>query len=95
MEENQKLFLAEDWGIVGLVLQLETRFNEVGKQFPIAALQALSGISKCRKQMITSGACFHLRQLVDMEVHGARRLLDRLEGGKLRSIISKTLMVSI
>ncbi|KAG0570009.1 hypothetical protein KC19_6G132200 [Ceratodon purpureus] len=94
VEENQKLFLAEDGGIGGLVLQLETRFNEVGKQYPVAALQALSGHGKCRKEMITSGACFHLRQLADMEVPGARRLLDRLEGGKLRNIITKTLMVS-
>lgn len=93
-EENRKLFLAEDWGIIGLVLLLDTRFKEVGKQFPIAALQALSGNAKCRKQMVTAGACYHLRQLADKEVTGARRLLDRLSTSKLRSIISKTLLVS-
>jgi len=57
VEENRKLFLAEDWGIIGLVLLLDTRFQEVGKQFPIAALLALSGNAKCRKQMATAGAC--------------------------------------
>jgi hypothetical protein len=93
VEENRKLFLAEDWGIVGLVLLLDTRFQEVGKQYPIAALQALSGNAKCRKQMVTAGACYHLRQLADMDVTGAKRLLDRLITGKFRSIISKTLMV--
>ena len=41
-----------------------------------------------------SGACYHLRQLADKEVPGAAKLLDKLEGGKLKSIISKTLMVS-
>ncbi|XP_024370355.1 uncharacterized protein [Physcomitrium patens] len=93
-EENRKLFLAEDWGIIGLVLLLDTRFKEVGKQFPIAALQALSGNAKCRKQMVTAGACYHLRQLADKEVTGARRLLDRLSTSKLRSIISKTLLIN-
>lgn len=94
VEENRKLFLAEDWGIIGLVLLLDTRFQEVGKQFPISALQALSGNAKCRKQMVTAGACYHLRQLADMDVTGAKRLLDRLVTGKFRSIISKTLMMN-
>ncbi|XP_024399717.1 uncharacterized protein [Physcomitrium patens] len=92
-EENRKYFLAEDWGIVGLVLLLDIRYKEVKKQFPIAALQALSGNAKCRKQIVTAGACYHLRQLADMKVTGARRLLDRLGTGKLRSIFSKTLMI--
>ena len=77
------------------MLLLDTRFREVSKQFPIAALQALSGSAKCRKQMVTAGACYHLRQLADMGVTGAKKLLDRLVTGKFRSIISKTLMVRI
>lgn len=95
MEENQKLFLVEEWGVVGLVQQLDICFHVevVGKRFPVAALQALAGISKCRKQMVTAGSCFHLRRLAEKAVPGSRRLLERLEGGKLRSIISKTLMV--
>lgn len=95
IEENRKLFLAEDWGIIGLVLLLDTRLQEVRKQFPVAALQALAGNAKCRKQMVTAGACYHLRLLSDMEVRGAKRLLDRLVTGKLRNMLSKTLLVSI
>lgn len=95
VEENRKLFLAEDWGIIGLVLLLDTRLQEVRKQFPVAALQALAGTAKCRKQMVTAGACYHLRLLSDMDVRGAKRLLDRLVTGKLRNMISKTLLVSV
>ncbi|XP_024401407.1 uncharacterized protein [Physcomitrium patens] len=94
VEENRTHFLAEDWGIVGLVLLLDTRLQEVSKQYPIAALQALSGSARCRKQMATAGACYHLRQLADMEVAGAKRLLDRLITGKFRSIITRTLMIN-
>lgn len=95
VEENRKLFLAEDWGIIGLVLLLDTRLQEVRKQFPVAALQALAGNAKCRKQMVTAGACYHLRLLSDMEVRGAKRLLDRLVTGKIRNMLTKTLLVSI
>ena len=45
--------------------------------------------------MVTAGACYHLRLLSDMEVRGAKRLLDRLVTGKLRNMLTKTLLVSI
>ncbi|CAK9190602.1 unnamed protein product [Sphagnum troendelagicum] len=93
VEDNRKLFMSEEWSVVGLVLLLDTRLPGVAKQFPIAALHALAGNAKCRKQMMAAGACYHLRVLADMEITGAKRLLDRLVIGKLRSIMARTLLV--
>jgi vacuolar protein 8 len=95
VEDNRKLFMSEEWSVVGLVLLLDTRLPGVAKQFPIAALHALAGNAKCRKQMMAAGACYHLRVLADMEITGAKRLLDRLVIGKLRSIMTRTLLVSM
>ncbi len=94
VEDNRELFMAEEGSVIGLVLLLDTRFPGVAKQFPIAALQPLAGNAKCRKQMMAAGVCNHLYVLADMEITGAKRLLDRLATGKLRSIIRRTLLVS-
>ncbi|CAK9217446.1 unnamed protein product [Sphagnum troendelagicum] len=92
VEDNRELFMAEEGSVIGLVLLLDTRFPGVAKQFPIAALQPLAGNAKCRKQMMAAGVCNHLYVLADMEITGAKRLLDRLATGKLRSIIRRTLL---
>jgi vacuolar protein 8 len=83
MEDNQKLFMSDEWNVIGLVLFLDTWFLGVAKQFPIVALHALACNEKCRKQMITTGACYHLYVLANMEITRAKQLLDRLIIGKL------------
>jgi len=90
VEDNRKLFMSEEWSVTGLVLLLDTRFPGVAKQFPIAALHILASNAKCRKQIMAAGACYHLRVLADMEITGAKRLLDRLVTGKLRTLITRT-----
>ncbi|KAG6557796.1 hypothetical protein Mapa_000563 [Marchantia paleacea] len=89
VESNCKEFMHEEQGIAGLVQLLDVRNTTVSKQFPIAALSALVGTAKCRKQMVAAGACLHLRSLAEGDVSGSRRLLERLERGKLLRIFSR------
>ncbi|KAL2621339.1 hypothetical protein R1flu_001544 [Riccia fluitans] len=89
IESNCREFMHERQGIAGLVQLLDSRNTTVAKQFSIAALCALASSAKCRKQMVTAGACLRLRALAEGEVSGARRLLERLERGKLLRIFSR------
>ncbi|CAM6123986.1 unnamed protein product [Calypogeia fissa] len=89
VESNCKEFMYEEQGIPGLVQLLDIRNTTIAKQFPISALTALVGSAKCRKQMVVAGACVHLRALADTDVAGSKRLLERLERGKLLRMFSR------
>lgn len=90
VESNRKEFLQEDKGISGLVALLDSRNMSISKQYPISALSTLVQHSRCRKQMVSAGACYHLGMLAQRDIAGAKRLLERLERGRLRSIFSRT-----
>lgn len=85
-DSNRRAFCKEDRSISRMVQLLDPSNVSVAKKFPISALLCLSGSKKCRKQMIAAGARTYLGKLADVEVIGARKLLERLDGGKLWSL---------
>jgi hypothetical protein len=60
-----------------------------GKKHAIVCLLMLSSSKKSKKLMISHGAVGYLKKLSEMEVAGAKKLLERLERGKLRSLFSR------
>ncbi|EEF22076.1 hypothetical protein RCOM_2083150 [Ricinus communis] len=52
-----------------------------------AAAKALSNL--VLKQMIAAGASVHLKKLVEMDVEGAKKLLDGLGRGKIWGVFAR------
>ncbi|MCO5592282.1 hypothetical protein L7F22_046281 [Adiantum nelumboides] len=82
IDGNRRVFCKEERSITRVVQLLDVS-SSVAKRYPISVLLSVAGKKKCRKQMVAAGASIYLVKLVETEVHGARKLLDRLEGGKM------------
>eukprot|EP00250_Pteridium_aquilinum_P018010 c23894_g1_i1 orf=525-2216(-) len=85
VDSNRRAFCREERSIAKMVQLLDPSTPSVAKKYPIMALLCVSGKKKCRKQMVATGACIHLAKLVEIET-SARKLLERLEGGKMWSL---------
>eukprot|EP00249_Psilotum_nudum_P000446 c12080_g1_i1 orf=547-2250(+) len=83
LERNRREIRKEENCILGMVRLLDPSNQNISKKYPISVLLCLAGSKKCRKLMISAGACGRLEKLAEMEVLGARKLLDRLEKGGL------------
>lgn len=83
VDSNCRAFLKEERSISRMVQLLDPSNQSVAKKFPISALLCLAGKKKCRKQMVAAGACGYLTKLAELETTGAKKLLERLEGGKM------------
>lgn len=55
----------------------------------VSCLLALSSSKRCRKSMVSCGAVGYLKKLPETDVPGVRKLIERLERGKLRSLFSR------
>uniref|UniRef100_A0ACD5WR17 Uncharacterized protein n=1 Tax=Avena sativa TaxID=4498 RepID=A0ACD5WR17_AVESA len=87
---NAREVRMDERGVPSLVQLLDPSPANTAKKYAIACLLALSSAKRCKRMMISHGAIGYLKKLTDMEVIGARDLLERLEErGKLRSIFSK------
>lgn len=89
VQTNRKEFIKDDKSVSRLVQLLDPRNQTVAKKFPLSALLALSTSKTCRKKIATAGACQHLQKLAEMEVAGAKKILQRLAGSRLRNIFSR------
>lgn len=85
VDGNRRAFCKEERGIVGIVQLLDSS-SGAAKKYPVSVLLCVAGKKKCRKQMVAAGACTHLTKLAEVDTHGARKLLERLEGGKMWSL---------
>lgn len=84
---NAREVRRDERSVPSLVQLLEPSPANTAKKYAIACLLSLSPAKRCKKLMISHGAIGYLKKLSDMEVAGARDLLERLEErGKLRSI---------
>ncbi|KAE8806253.1 hypothetical protein D1007_17686 [Hordeum vulgare] len=84
---NAREVRRDERSVPSLVQLLEPSPANTAKKYAIACLVSLSPAKRCKKLMISHGAIGYLKKLSDMEVAGARDLLERLEDrGKLRSI---------
>ncbi|CAN1157544.1 U-box domain-containing protein 3 [Linum perenne] len=72
--------------VPSLVQLLEASPQNTAKKYAVACLSGLSSSRKCRKMMVSYGASGYLKKLSEMDVAGSRKLLERLERGKLRSL---------
>ncbi|GLJ13072.1 hypothetical protein SUGI_0204630 [Cryptomeria japonica] len=89
VETNRREFVKDDKSVARLVQLLDPRNQTVAKKFPLSALLALSTSKSCRKKIAMAGACQHLQKLAEMEVTGAKKILQRIAGSRLRNIFSR------
>ncbi|XP_034577017.1 uncharacterized protein [Setaria viridis] len=86
---NAREVRKDDKGVPRLVQLLDPSPANTAKKYAIACLLTLSAAKRCKKLMISHGAIGYLKKLSDMDVAGARKLLERLERGSLRSLFSR------
>ncbi|XP_022872348.1 protein CELLULOSE SYNTHASE INTERACTIVE 1-like isoform X2 [Olea europaea var. sylvestris] len=79
----------DDKSVPNLVALLDPSPQNTAKKYAVSCLMLLSSSKKCKKLMISYGAIGYLKKLTDMEIPGAKKLLERLERGVLKSLFSK------
>ncbi|KAF5744346.1 hypothetical protein HS088_TW08G00949 [Tripterygium wilfordii] len=79
----------DDKSVPNLVQLLDPSPQSTAKKYAVSCLMSLSSSKKCKKLMISYGAIGYLKKLSEMDVPGAKKLLERLERGKLRSLFSR------
>ncbi|GLT65997.1 hypothetical protein SLA2020_383930 [Shorea laevis] len=79
----------DDKSVPNLVQLLEPSPQNTAKKYAVSCLSSLSSSKKCKKLMISYGAIGYLKKLSEMDIHGAKKLLERLERGRLRSMFSR------
>ncbi|KAM7275456.1 hypothetical protein ACFE04_017322 [Oxalis oulophora] len=92
VRSNRKEFVRDEKSVMRLVLMLDPKNEIVSKKFPLAvATSVLSGGSNgCRKRLMAAGAHQHLQTLSEMDIAGAKKALQRLQGNRLKRIITRT-----
>ncbi|KAI3435254.1 uncharacterized protein J3R85_006165, partial [Psidium guajava] len=85
---NRKTFRKDAKGVASTVLLLDPSIQNLDKRYPVAMLTSLVHSSKCRKQMVTRGACAYLQKLVEMEVEGAKKLYDSISRGRIWDVFA-------
>lgn len=86
---NRRIFQKEERGIFNIVQILDPLVHNLDKKYPVSVLLLLAHSKKCRKQMISAGACLHLQKLVEMDVEGAKKLLESLGRGKFWGVFAR------
>lgn len=87
---NRRLFRKEDRGIAATVQLLDPYIHNLEKKYPVLILLSIAQSNKCRRQMIAAGAGAYLSKLVEVEVEGAKKLLESLGRGKLWGVFVRT-----
>ncbi|XP_073151457.1 uncharacterized protein [Henckelia pumila] len=75
--------------VPNLVALLDPSPHNTAKKYAVSCLSLLSSSKKCKKLMVSYGAIGYLKKLTEMEVPGAKKLLERLERGKLKSLFNR------
>ncbi|XP_021286063.1 uncharacterized protein LOC110417832 [Herrania umbratica] len=86
---NRKVFRKDERGIVNAVQLLDPLIQNLDKKYPVLILSELVHSKKCRKQMVAAGACVYLQKLVEMNVEGAKKLLESLSRGKIWGVFAR------
>ncbi|XP_028759135.1 LOW QUALITY PROTEIN: vacuolar protein 8-like [Neltuma alba] len=87
--QNRREVRRNDKSVPNLVQLLDPSPQNSAKKYAISCLCSLSSSRKCKRLMIAYGAIGYLKKLKEMDIPGAKMLLDRLERGKLRSLFSR------
>lgn len=75
--------------VPNLVSLLDSSAQNTCKKHAVCCLLMMSSSKKCRKAMVSHGAVGYLKKLSESDVPGAKKLVERLEKGKLRSLFSR------
>ncbi|GAB2290958.1 hypothetical protein Dimus_025215 [Dionaea muscipula] len=88
---NTREVKKDDRSVPNMVQLLDPSPQNTAKKYAVSCLLVLSSNNKCKKLMISYGAIGYLKKLSGsgMEVPGAKKLLERLERGKLRSLFGR------
>ncbi|XP_030439650.2 uncharacterized protein LOC115661542 [Syzygium oleosum] len=86
---NRKIFRKDAKGVTSAVLLLDPSIQNLDKRYPVSILTSLAHSKKCRKQMVTGGACANLQKLVEMDVEGAKKLYDSISRGKIWDVFTR------
>ncbi|PIA49635.1 hypothetical protein AQUCO_01300421v1 [Aquilegia coerulea] len=89
LSQNCREVKRDEKSVPNLVQLLDPSPQNTAKKYAVSCLGSLSSSKKCKKLMISYGAIGYLKKLSDMEIPGAKKLLERLERGKLRSLFSR------
>ncbi|XP_010278535.1 PREDICTED: armadillo repeat-containing protein 4-like [Nelumbo nucifera] len=89
LAQNCREVKRDEKSVPNLVQLLDPSPQNTAKKYAICCLSYLSSSKKCKRLMISYGGIGYLKKLSEMEVPGAKKLLERLERGKLRSLFSR------
>lgn len=87
--QNARDIKRDEKSVPNLVQLLDPSPLNTAKKYAISCLLSLSSSKRCKKLMISHGAIGYLKKLSEMDVAGAKKLLERLERGKLRNLFSR------
>ncbi|KAI9079491.1 hypothetical protein K1719_038573 [Acacia pycnantha] len=86
---NRKIFRKDERGIASAVQLLDPSIQNLDKKYPVSVLTSLVHSKKCKKHMVAAGACVYTQKLVEMDVEGAKKLLDSLGSGKIWGVFAR------
>ncbi|KAI3702593.1 hypothetical protein L6452_28339 [Arctium lappa] len=91
VKQNRSYFTKDEKSMMSLVQMLDPLTESVPKKFPVAVVYALmaGGSNSCRKRLVDAGAYNYLQLLSEMEVAGAKKVLQRLSGSRLKNIFTR------
>ncbi|KAL8500117.1 hypothetical protein ACS0TY_019930 [Phlomoides rotata] len=89
LSHNCREVKKDDKSVPNLVALLDPSPHNTAKKYAVFCLASISSSKKCKKLMISYGAIGYLKKLTEMEIPGAKKLLERLERGKLKSLFSR------
>ncbi|RLN16463.1 hypothetical protein C2845_PM02G21900 [Panicum miliaceum] len=79
----------DEKSVPNLVQLLDPSPQNTAKKYAISCLLALSASKRCRRLMISHGAIGYLKKLSEKDVAGAKKLLEKLDRGRLRTLFSR------
>lgn len=93
VRSNRKELVRDEKSLMRLVHLLDPKNEMVEKKLPVMVVGSIAGGGSrgCRKRLLAAGAYPQLQRLSNMEVAGAKKVLQRLAGNRLKSIFSRTL----
>lgn len=89
LSQNCRELKRDEKSVPNLVQLLDPSPQNTAKKYAVACLGLLSSSRKCKKLMISYGAIGYLKKLAEMDIPGAKKLVEKLERGKLRSLFSR------
>ncbi|KAF6167637.1 hypothetical protein GIB67_031220 [Kingdonia uniflora] len=92
VRSNSKELVKDEKSLSRFVQMLDPNTKSICKKLPVVLISAIvaGGSNGCRKRLILEGACHHLQKLSQMEVVGAKKVLQRLVVNRLKNIFSRT-----